>query len=82
VAAVLANLVAAYAAATVFIQGFDQLWPAVMASAFAALSLPTIHRIDASSGVRRAYSERITNLMNQYPEAEPGFAQSIAPRTG
>ncbi len=81
VASVLANLVAAYAAANVFIQGFAQLWPVVIASAFAAASLPSIRRIDASSGTRREYAERITALMTQYPEAESGFAQSMATRT-
>ena len=44
VAAVLANLVAAYAAASIFIQGFAQLWPVAMASIFAGLAIPSVHR--------------------------------------
>jgi hypothetical protein len=60
--AVLANLVAASAAAAMFLGGNDRFYPVTAASGFALLALPTIRRIVNAADARQEYSVRIGQI--------------------
>jgi hypothetical protein len=60
--AVLANLVAASAAAAMFLSGPDRFYPVTAASSFALLALPTIRRIVNAADARQEYATRIGQI--------------------
>ena len=60
--AVLANLVAASAAAVMFLGADDRFYPVSAASGFALLALPTIRRIVNAADARQEYAIRIGQI--------------------
>jgi hypothetical protein len=68
---ILANLVAAFSAGMMFLVGGERIWPSVAASVFALLALPSLRRIASSTQIRRAYAERVTELMMAYGDRTP-----------
>lgn len=68
---VVANLVAAFSAGMLFLARSERIWPAAAASAFALMALPSLRRIASSTQIRRAYAERVTELMMAYGDSTP-----------
>jgi hypothetical protein len=79
VSTVLANLAAAFAAGMMFLAGNERLGPAVAASAFALMALPSLRRIAASTQTRRAYAKRVNELMAAYGDGTPKLSVTGPP---